>query len=259
VPEEPATFYEAGLATSHHEHFGDIAESAAALLEGLLRQAGTTSGTVVDLGCGTGILARLMTRAGYDVVGFDLSPDMLARARAEAPQATFHQASAFDADIPACVAVTATGEVLNYAADPRASLGAVEALVGRVAAAMEPGGILLFDVSTPGRAGPLRHQERFVDHPGWTLGSIVEETAPGGSPTLTRDITLFRRSEDGRYARSDEHHVLALYEPDQVGGLLEAAGFEVVRRPSYAATATRSTPPAGWTVFVARLRDATPR
>jgi len=36
---------------------------------------------VLDLGCGTGFHARLLARAGYPVVGVDLSPSMLAEAR----------------------------------------------------------------------------------------------------------------------------------------------------------------------------------
>jgi SAM-dependent methyltransferase len=39
---------------------------------------------VADLGCGTGSLAVLLAERGHDVVGVDVSPRMLARARAKA-------------------------------------------------------------------------------------------------------------------------------------------------------------------------------
>lgn len=40
--------------------------------------------TVADLGCGTGTIAVLLAEHGYDVLGIDVSPEMIARARAKA-------------------------------------------------------------------------------------------------------------------------------------------------------------------------------
>ena len=71
------------------------------------------AGTVVDLGCGSGILAHDVTQAAYSVVGIDVSDAMVAIARDRAPQAEFRFSSFFSADFPTCVAVTAIGEVLN--------------------------------------------------------------------------------------------------------------------------------------------------
>lgn len=44
---------------------------------------------IADLGCGTGTLTRLLVDAGYRVDGIDLSPEMIRRARAKVPEATF--------------------------------------------------------------------------------------------------------------------------------------------------------------------------
>ena len=44
---------------------------------------------VADLGCGTGTLARLLVDEGYHVDGLDFSPEMVVRARAKVPEATF--------------------------------------------------------------------------------------------------------------------------------------------------------------------------
>jgi hypothetical protein len=46
-----------------------------------------------------------------------------------------------DAPIPVAVAVTATGEVLNYAADRRAGQSAVRDVAQKVAASLVPGGV----------------------------------------------------------------------------------------------------------------------
>jgi len=145
----------ADLAYIHDAGFGFHARAATEELLRYLRGAGHEQGLVVDLGCGTGILSRIMGDAGYEVLGHDQSAEMLKIARRNAPQARFKRASFVDVDFPECVAVTAVGEVLGYAFDSRARRPAIRSLFHRVRAALRPGGVFLFDVAGPGR-GPAR-------------------------------------------------------------------------------------------------------
>ena len=46
---------------------------------------------VLDAGCGTGRVAIELARRGYDVVGVDLDPSMLAVARRMAPQVSWYE------------------------------------------------------------------------------------------------------------------------------------------------------------------------
>lgn len=248
APGTVSDFYGEDQAMIHHREFGDLAATAAGMVIERLQAAGHLSGTVVDLGCGSGILARAMTGAGYAVLGVDISHDMVDLARAEAPEAEVVVGSVHDTVIPPAVAVTAIGEVLNYAADVRAGLGALADLARRVRSALAPGGLFVFDVTTPGRYGPTNRRSVFHDREDWSLAMDADER---GS-TLDRRIVVFRRTHDGLYRRTDERHVLRLYDPDDVGRVLVDAGFAVERRAGYATTATRSTPSQGWSVFVAR-------
>ncbi|WNV86869.1 class I SAM-dependent methyltransferase [Umezawaea sp. Da 62-37] len=50
----------------------------------LLPQIPPPPGSVIDLGCGTGSLAVLLAQAGHTVQGLDLSPRMIAAAKAKA-------------------------------------------------------------------------------------------------------------------------------------------------------------------------------
>ena len=59
-------------------------EAWRALLLGVLPPA---PARIADLGCGTGSLSVLLAREGYAVDGLDLSPEMVARARAKADAA----------------------------------------------------------------------------------------------------------------------------------------------------------------------------
>ena len=82
-------FYARDLATIHDAGFGGFARDAAPGLLRRLRRAGIHDGLVVDLGCGSGIWARALTDAGYDVLGVDQSEAMLEIARRQAPEAQF--------------------------------------------------------------------------------------------------------------------------------------------------------------------------
>ena len=249
-----AGFYGPELASVHHEGFGDIAAEAAVVVDDRLRQAGLSDALVVDLGSGSGILARHLTGAGHRVLGIDLSPAMVALAERTAPDATFHCASIHDTELPDAAAVTAIGEIVNYAADQRAGWDTLSALIERVRAALVPGGLFLFDLSGPGRAGPEGRRTVSREGDGWFI--TAESTEYRDGTRLDRAITLFREGDDGRYERIDEQHTLVLFEPDRVARLCVEHGFDVEHRPRIGPTATESTAPFGWTVFAATTQAA---
>jgi 2-polyprenyl-3-methyl-5-hydroxy-6-metoxy-1,4-benzoquinol methylase len=61
---------------------------------GCLRRAGVPAGArVLDYGCGTGSLTRLLSRSFAVVAGYDPSGESLAMARAAAPEVTFHESA----------------------------------------------------------------------------------------------------------------------------------------------------------------------
>ena len=49
-------------------------------LTSLLKEYGINDGLVLDLGCGTGTLTELLAKEGYDMIGVDVSEDMLQEA-----------------------------------------------------------------------------------------------------------------------------------------------------------------------------------
>jgi SAM-dependent methyltransferase len=224
--------YGPDLAHAHDRGFAELAEIAAERILALLRDRGLGPGLVVELGCGSGRTARRLVEAGYDVVGFDSSAAMVALARRTAPAAHFETASFVDADLPACEAVIAVGEVLNYLFDPTADgEKALARLFRRVRAALRPGGLFVFDLAGPGRVpgpGPARAWREGGD---WTV--LTETEDDPRERTLTRRIATFRRTGD-LYRRSDEVHRQRLYGSGQVLELLRGAGFRARVLKGYA-------------------------
>jgi SAM-dependent methyltransferase len=214
--------YDRDLAYIHDTGFTGFARKAAPGLLRLLRQNRVSGGLVVDAGCGSGVWARELTARGYDVLGIDISPDMIRLARKHAPAAKFRVGSFLSAALPPCDAVTSIGECVNYAFDRKSGKKGLAEFIRRVYGALRPGGVFVFDIVEPGVADGAP-QRRFLEGPDWAILLEVREDA--NSKTLTRRIVSYRRV--GKlYRRSAEIHRLHLYCASEVLAELIQTGFE---------------------------------
>jgi SAM-dependent methyltransferase len=221
--------YREDLAHIHDAGFGALARHGAEALLAALARRRITSGLVIDLGCGSGILSEAVASAGYDVLGIDLSGPMLDLARKRVPTATFRQESVLTAELPPCVAACAVGEVFNYLFDPRNGKSTLGKLLRRIHRALAPQGVLLLDVAGPERFLPHRRQlHREGD--GWVV--LVDAEVDDRRKVLTRRITSFRRDGD-LYRRAEETHRQRLYSPEEIEELLQSAGFRARRLRRY--------------------------
>lgn len=224
------TAYADDLAYIHDVGHGEFARRAAPGLLNILREFAGERGRVVDLGCGSGIWAAELIRAGYPVTGVDLSSAMLAIARRRAPRATFLQASFLNAPLPECIAVTAISEVFNYLFDGRNGPRELVRLFARIHRALLPGGVLVFDVLAPGCVKGDLPIRRFRTGDDWAVLVEIEENK--AARRLSRRITSFRKV--GRwYRRGEEVHHCRLFEPAELLGRLREIGFRAARVRGY--------------------------
>ncbi len=214
--------YRADLAYIHDTGHGDFARNAVPGLIDILRRSGMSSGLVVDLGCGSGIWAGELVKAGYDVLGIDLSNDILDIARERVPEAEFRRGSLFDVPLPECVAVTSIGECMNYLFDEQSGKEGLMKVFARIYEALQPGGMFIFDVIGPGRERGMP-QKRWRQGEDWATLVDVEEYS---DHTLTRKITSFRRVGD-MYRKDEEVHKLRLYNSADIAEWLRSTGFTV--------------------------------
>jgi SAM-dependent methyltransferase len=223
-------WYGEDLAYIHDVGHADFALDSAPGIKGILEQSGIRGGLIVDLGCGTGLLARKLIDAGYDVFGIDISGAMIETARERTPEAEFRVGSLFEVEIPRCEAVTAISEVLNYLFDPENEDQGLGRVFRRVHDSLAPGGVFIFDVLGPGQVPPGTRAKGFRVGEDWAVLSEREEDA--GRGTMERRIVSFRKVGEN-YRRIDEVHRVRLYDPSELAAELERAGFLVRTMRSY--------------------------
>jgi ubiquinone/menaquinone biosynthesis C-methylase UbiE len=116
-------------------------------------------GRALDAACGTGRHARHLVERGHEVLGIDLSPEMLTRAAANVPEASFLEADLRD--------IPAPDEHFDLAvcALALAHLPELDAGVHELARVLKPGGRLVVSVLHPFQA-LLGWQAPFEHGPG---------------------------------------------------------------------------------------------
>ncbi len=107
-------------------------------------------GTILDVGCGTGVASRYMTEKGYGVTGIDFAEEMIRRARIEAPRAEFKVMDMRDAASlgPVFDGIVAQACLLHI---PKKEAARV---VSALAGALKPGGYLYIAVKERKEHGP---------------------------------------------------------------------------------------------------------
>jgi SAM-dependent methyltransferase len=216
--------YRDDLAYIHDAGFGSIAREAACVLLDELRRRRFERGLVIDLGCGSGILSRAVSDAGFDVVGIDLSEAMVALARRRVPCGQFRVESLLTAELPPCVAVAAVGECISYLFDDSNSTNKLGRVFQRIHESLAPGGLFLFDVVEPGRVPGPEPRRAFFEGADWAVLVTSEEDKTRGM--LTRQITSFRKV-GAFYRRDQEVHRQRLMNRSDLTAPLRRMGFRV--------------------------------
>lgn len=197
---------------------------------GLLKEYGIRDGLVLDLGCGTGKLTRLLAKAGYDMIGVDNSEEMLSIARNGGSDSgdtggilyllqdmrEFELFGTVRAVISAC-------DSLNYL------LGEDELLqvFSLVSNYLDPRGIFIFDLNTIYKYRELLGETTICENR--EEGSFIwENDFDEASGINAYDLTFYIREAGGYYRRSEETHFQRAYPLDVVKRLLAEAGMEFV-------------------------------
>ncbi len=174
--------------------------------------------TVLDLCCGTGQLAAVLTQRGHRLIGVDAAPRLLFLARRNAPDATFVAADArFFGLGPICQVVVSTFDSLNHVL----SLDELELVFRNVRRALVPGGRFVFDLNM--EAG---YEARWNDSFGFVADDhacVVRTRYDRQARLAAFDLTTF--TAQGGWRRRDITLVQRPYRADEVLSALRRAGF----------------------------------
>ena len=210
--------------------------------------------TVLDLACGTGSLTRELALRGYEMIGVDRSPEMLAVAaeknRGIAPIEPMFLCQSMEkldlyGNIDACVCCL---DSVNYVTDPKKLARAFE----RVRLFLTPGGLFLFDVNSPARLEELDGQI-FLDETEDTY-CVWRAEFSKRSRICSYFMDLFRLDEaSGKWDRGEELHRERAYTPEELTAMLEAVGFCHIRR--HGELKMRSPAPGERRIFFTARKD----
>lgn len=191
----------------------------------LLKEYRIEEGVVCELGCGTGKMTRLLADAGYDMIGVDMSEDMLAIASMENPQQILYLCQDMrELELYGTVAaVVSVCDSMNYLLEEDDLLEVFQ----RVNEYLEPGGVFLFDLNTIYKYETLLGETTICENR--PEGSFIWENYYDAEEQINEyDLTLFIQEKENLYRKFEETHYQRGYSMEKIRTLLEEAGMEFV-------------------------------
>lgn len=191
----------------------------------LLKENKIEDGILLDLGCGTGKLTRLMEKNGFDMIGIDNSIEMLDIARdASGENILYLLQDMREFELYGTVrAIYSACDSVNYILEEE-DLREVFSLVNNY---LDPKGIFIFDINTK-----YKYEELLGDN---TIaetreeGSFIWDNYYDTEDEINEyDLTLYIKDKDERFLRFQETHYQRCYTLETIKQLLKEAGLEFV-------------------------------
>lgn len=203
-------------------------DKIAEFYDSLLRSCDKTGCTLLDLGCGTGSLSERMSEKGFDVIGLDISNEMLSVA--------FEKKCQSGSDIRYVCQDMTELELYGEVGAVVSALDCLNHLDGekelrktfsRVAKYTEAGGIFLFDLNTI-----LKHRDILSDncfvYEEEKVMCVWQNSYNEKDNSVDIYLDFFEEDGDGRYTRYSEEFSETAYRIESVKEWLSEAGFETL-------------------------------
>lgn len=190
----------------------------------------TEKDLVVDLGCGTGTLTELLSRKGYDMIGVDMSAEMLNVALAKKEKSgspiLYLCQDMRELDLYSTVGtVISVCDSVNYLLEDEEVLETF----GLVNNYLYPGGIFLFDFNTVYKYEQIIGDTTIAENRE-KCSFIWENYYHEDGHINEYDLTVFAKEEkNGLFRRFTETHFQRGYTVEEMKGFLEQAGLESIR------------------------------
>lgn len=196
-------------------------ESFASYYKEIFKKYNISPSLIADLGCGTGTMAGIMSREGYDVIGIDASPEMLSIAKQKHGDILFLNQTLTEFELYGTVdAAYSSLDCINYLTED----GELSKLFALVKNYLNPGGIYIFDISSYHKLSKVLGNNTFVFEDKnifYTWENYFEDNI------LEMTLTFFKKSGE-LYERFEEEQIQRAYKTDEICSIAEAAGLSVL-------------------------------
>ena len=183
---------------------------------------------VLDLACGTGNITVPMAKRGYDMIGLDLSCEMLDIAREKAMNEgldiLFLNQDMTQMELFGTVdAIVCALDGINYITE----ISDLSRLFSLVKNYLNPGGIMIFDINTEHKLKNILGGNTFVNE---EQGSyyVWQSEFFEDEKICDFELNFFCERPDGSYKRFDEFQQERAYSKDELLSLAKTHGLDVL-------------------------------
>lgn len=207
------------LQDTDYERFADYYEE-------IFKKFGCKPELIVDLACGTGNITLPLAKRGYDMIGIDLSVEMLNIAREKAVIAgqdiLFLNQDMTEFELYGTVdAVVCALDGVNYLTEN----GQLEQLFQLTENYLNPNGIMIFDINTEYKLKDILGGKTFVNEENG-IYYVWQNFYEDSTNICQFVLNFFQKQEDGSYLRFDEFQEERAYTETEIRCLAERSGLE---------------------------------
>lgn len=183
---------------------------------------------VLDLACGTGNITLIMAGRGYDMIGVDVSEEMLGIAgdkmRAANLDILFLNQDMTELELYGTVdAAVCTLDGVNYLTED----GELDKLMSLIKNYLNPGGVFIFDINSEYKLSCIFGDNSFV-YDEEDVYCVWSNSYDKESRICSFVLDIFKRKENGLYERFEEYQEERAYSVEEIRKSAEAAGLEAV-------------------------------
>ncbi len=189
---------------------------------------------VLDLACGTGSMTFELRRRGYDMIGADMSEEMLYKAYDKAYDNEISDILFIKQDMRSFELYGTVGAIVccldsvNYLT----TNDDLEKCFHCVHNYLDPDGLFIFDVNTPYKFENIYGNNHYIlediDADGRSAFCGWQNEYSKDTKLCNFYLSVFTEAKNGKYERSDEEQTERCYSKSELTEALKKCGFEII-------------------------------
>lgn len=184
---------------------------------------------VCDLGCGTGKLATLLSKSGFDMIGIDSDESMLMKAReniidSEAKDILLLNQDITDFELYGTVdLICSTLDTINYILCKRD----LERLFKLVKNYLNYDGLFIFDINTEYKFKKVLSDNDFI-YDTEDLFCCWSAEFDNKTDKCYHCLTYFEKDNSGKYVKKENYQQQRFYSPEYIKTLIDKYNFQIL-------------------------------